>query len=107
LLEDHPSLTAVFVSSDVLCTGVTQAVRDRGMQIPLDISIVSILSSRFAEVVSPPITAVELPAAEMGRIGTEMLIRRLEGHADAPKQLVLAPHLVLRHSTAAPREESL
>lgn len=103
LLDEHPSLTAAFISSDVLCAGAMQAVRERGLSIPEDFSIVSILSSRFAEVVSPALTAVELPAAEMGRIGTELLIRCLDGGQNPPTQLMLPPTLVVRQSTAAMR----
>ncbi|PWH20892.1 MAG: LacI family transcriptional regulator, partial [Ardenticatenia bacterium] len=78
LLEQHPSLTAVVYTSDVQYSGMMQAIYERGLRIPEDFSVVAVVSSRFAEMVTPPITAVELPAAEMGRIGVDLLIRHLE-----------------------------
>jgi DNA-binding LacI/PurR family transcriptional regulator len=104
LLEDNPSPTAAVTTSDALCTGIMQAVRDHGLAIPDGFSIGAVLTSRFAEAMSPPITAVELPVAEMGRIGADILINRLEGGEHPPTQLVLPPQLTIRQSTAAPRQ---
>jgi len=80
-----------------------QAIREHGLRVPEDFSVISILSSRFAEMMTPPITAVDLPASEMGRIGTNLLIRRLEGDENSPTQLILPPRLIVRQSTSVPR----
>ncbi len=103
LLESHPSLTAAVLTSDVLYTGAIQAIREKGMSIPQDFSLAGILSSRLAELMTPAVTNVELPAGEMGRIGTEMLIRQLDGGKSSPTQLMLPATLSVRQSTAPPR----
>lgn len=103
LLENHPSLTAAVYTSDVHYSGIMQAIHERGLRIPGDFSVVSIMSSQFAEMMTPPITTVDLPAAEMGRIGTDLLIRRLVGDKDPPIQLILPPRLTVRQSTSVPR----
>ncbi|MGB9588929.1 MAG: LacI family DNA-binding transcriptional regulator [Armatimonadota bacterium] len=104
LLEKHPLLTAVVYTSDVQYAGIMQAIRERRLRVPEDFSIVCIVSSRFAEMMTPPITAVDLPATEMGRIGTNLLIRCLEGDEKQPTQLILPPRLIVRQSTSIPRQ---
>jgi DNA-binding LacI/PurR family transcriptional regulator len=103
LLESNPERTAVIVTSDALYTGAIQAIREKGMSVPRDLSLAGIVSSRFAELMTPSVTNVELPASEMGRIGTEMLIRQLDGGKSSPTQLMLPATLSVRQSTAPPR----
>jgi len=98
LLDSYPSLTAMVFVSDLQCAPVMQAIHERRLRVPEDFSVVSILSSRFAEMMAPPLTAIELPAVEMGHIGMELLIRYLEGDECVPTQLVLPPRLVVRQS---------
>ena len=106
LLEEHPSMTSAVVASDVLCTGAIQALHERGLHIPEDFSLVAILSSRLAEMMLPALTSVELPATEMGRIGAELLIRRLEEGEQPPIQMILPAALTIRQSTAPPKNQS-
>jgi DNA-binding LacI/PurR family transcriptional regulator len=100
LLDEHPSLTGVVVTSEVLGAGAMQAIREKALRIPEDFSVVVITSSHLAEMMTPPLTGVELPATEMGRIGAELLIRRLEDGKQPPTQLILPAALTVRHSTA-------
>lgn len=99
LLEEHPSLSAVVVTNDVLYFGAVQALSERGLRIPEDFSIVAITSRRMAEMTTPTLTSAEIPVAEMGRIGTELLIRQLEGAGDEPTQQILPARLTTRQSS--------
>jgi DNA-binding LacI/PurR family transcriptional regulator len=76
-----------------------QAIHEKGLRIPDDFSMVAIVSNRLAEMTMPPLTSVELPATEMGRIGTDLLIRRLEEADQRPTQLILPARLTVRQST--------
>lgn len=99
LLAEHPSLSAAIVANDGACAGVIQALHDKGVRIPDDFSIVAKVPSRIAEMMTPSLTAVDVPTGELGRIGAEMLIRRLEGEEEQPMQLVLSPKLTVRQSS--------
>ncbi len=99
LLEEHPSLSAVVTANDRIPAGVIQALHDKGVRIPNDFSIVAKVPSRIAEMMTPPLTAVDVPTGELGRIGAEMLIRQLEGEEEQPMQLVLSPKLTVRQSS--------
>jgi DNA-binding LacI/PurR family transcriptional regulator len=99
LLDEHPSPSALVIANDVLYFGAVQALSERGLRIPEDFSIVAITSRRMAEMTTPTLTSAEMPAAEMGRIGTELLIRRLEGEEEQPTQLLLPAKLTIRRSS--------
>jgi DNA-binding LacI/PurR family transcriptional regulator len=99
LLEEHPSLSALLIANDVLYFGAVQALSERGLRIPQDFSIVAITSRRMAEMTTPTLTSAEMPVAEMGRIGTELLIRQLEEITHQPTQLILPAELTVRQSS--------
>jgi LacI family transcriptional regulator len=99
LLEEHPSLSALVIANDVLYFGAVQALSERSLRIPEDFSIVAITSRRMAEMTTPTLTCAEMPVAEMGRIGTELLIRQLEEETHQPTQLILPAELTVRQSS--------
>ena len=80
--------------------GIMQGIAEKGWSIPDDFSLVAIISSaRAAEMVMPSLTTMEPPSAKMGRVGVELLIRKLEsGEQDAAK-ILLPCRLVIRGST--------
>jgi DNA-binding LacI/PurR family transcriptional regulator len=99
LLAEHPALSAVIIAHDNQYPGVIQALRENNLRIPDDFSIVAIIPPRIAEMTSPALTSIDFPAVEMGRIGTDLLIRRLEGDETQPTQLLLPARLTIRHSS--------
>jgi DNA-binding LacI/PurR family transcriptional regulator len=99
LLAQHPELSAAIVTQETALAGMMRALHDAGLGIPDDFSLVTLLSARQAEIMTPALTAIDFPAAEMGRIGAEMLIGQLEGHVDRPIQRLLRADLTVRHSS--------
>jgi DNA-binding LacI/PurR family transcriptional regulator len=99
LLTRDPAVSAAIVLQDASIGGVFQALHRFGLRIPEDFSIVTLLSKRSAEMMTPMLTAIDFPAAEMGRRGAEMLIQQLEGKLTAPVQLLLRVGLTVRQSS--------
>ncbi len=99
LLSGRRPCTAILTFNERAIPGILQAAQDRGRRIPDDLSVVTISSANAAEMFTPALTALELPIAEMGRIGTEILIRQLEGDAREPAQALLPANLVVRQSS--------
>ncbi|HEX2913770.1 MAG TPA: LacI family DNA-binding transcriptional regulator [Chloroflexia bacterium] len=99
LLTEEPRLSAVITINPWVIGGVTQAANECGLTIPEDLSHISVVSPRYAEMLSPALTAIDLPSAEMGRIGVELLIRQLEDKKLEPVQQLLTPNLTVRAST--------
>lgn len=96
-LEDRP--TAIFASNDVMAMGAMDAVRNRGLRIPDDISIVGFDDIPQAEFVRPALTTVRQPLEKMGRVATQMLLDRLENPNKVPERIELPTELIVRNST--------
>jgi len=96
--------TAIFASNDVTAFGVMEAVRDRGLRIPEDISIVGFDDILQASNVHPPLTTVRQPLEQMGRVATQMLLRYIKDPEQSPERVELPTELVVRASTQAPRD---
>jgi LacI family transcriptional regulator len=97
--------TAVFAANDLAALGVMSAAQRIGLRVPADLSVVGsddIPAGRYA---GPGLTTIQLPIQEIGRLATELLIRRIRGEVppDAPPtHLTLPVELVVRSSTGAP-----
>lgn len=100
-LDDPP--TAIFAFNDNIAIGVIQEARARGLRVPEDISVVGFDDVEHATVVSPALTTVRQPLAEMGRTAVSLLNRLLERQRFETLHVQLATRLVVRESTAPPR----
>ncbi len=79
LLEINPRITAVFVASDVVAMGALLAIKEAGLRIPQDISVVGFDDIPLAEYYDPPLSTIRLPAFGLGWAGGERLIRIIQG----------------------------
>lgn len=96
--------TAIFAGNDEMAIGVMKAARDRGLDVPGDLSIVGFDDLPMASRVWPNLTTVRLPVRDMGRMAAEKLTARSRSLDPAAlDQPEIIPSLVVRDSTAAPR----
>jgi LacI family transcriptional regulator len=100
-LPDPP--TAIFAFNDNLAIGALQAARARGVRVPEDLSIVGFDDTEHAAIVTPTLTTVRQPLAEMGRTAVSLLMRLLERQRFETLHIELGTRLVVRDSTAPPR----
>jgi LacI family transcriptional regulator len=94
--------TAIFAGSDQQALGVYEAARLRGLRVPQDLSVVGFDDLPVARWVSPPLTTVRQPLAEMGRVAAEMLAELVEGATLRTRRVELSTELIVRESTASP-----
>ena len=95
-LPDRP--TALLVCSGMMSLGTIQAIRERGLRLPDDLALIIFDDPIWSRILDPPISTVAQPAYDMGRLATELLLRRL-AQPDAPPRLVrLATHFICRQS---------
>ena len=103
LLSMREPPTAIFAGNDEMAIGVMKAARDRGLDVPRDLSIVGFDDLPMASRVWPNLTTVRLPIRDMGRMAAEKLTARSRGLDPATLvQPEVDPSLVVRDSTAAP-----
>ena len=77
-----------------------QEARARGLRVPEDLSVVGFDDSEHSAIVSPALTTVRQPLAEMGRMAVSLLLRLLENQSVETLRIELATRLVVRDSTA-------
>jgi LacI family transcriptional regulator len=102
LLTRHPELTAVFTSSLAQAIGLLHAARTLGRAVPADLSVIAYDELPVAAYLSPPVTTVAMPLAELGAAAADALVEPLDGGAPNSEVLGSAPELVERASTAPP-----
>jgi LacI family transcriptional regulator len=103
LLDLSEPPTAIFAFNDNIAIGAIQAARARGVRVPEDLSVVGFDDVEPATIVTPALTTVRQPLAEMGRTGVSLLNRLLERQRFETLHVELATRLVVRESTAPPQ----
>ena len=101
LALDEPP-TAVFAFNDMLAIGAMDAARESGVRLPDDLSIVGFDDTFEASIVTPALTTVRQPLAEMGRMAVALLVRLLQQQRIEALHIELGTTLVVRDSTAPP-----
>ena len=96
LLDQPVRPTVIMTTADQLAIGAIQAARERGLQVPRDISIAGFDDIPAAALFDPPLTTVRQPLREKGALGARLL---LDGWEGPPPSLVLPTELVVRAST--------
>lgn len=99
-LADRP--TALFTSDNFMTEGALRAIREQGLIMPTEISIVGFDDFDLTTFVDPAITVVAQPIADLGREAGRLILRRIEGMKDEPQNVNLLARLIVRGSTASP-----
>lgn len=94
--------TAVFAASDTQAFGVLSAARDLGLDVPGDLTIVGYDDIPTADPIG--LTTVRQHLFDSGRAGAEILLREIEQRSSVPPVVTLAPELVVRTTSASPKE---
>jgi LacI family transcriptional regulator len=102
LLDAGERPTAIFAFNDQLAIGAMRAADERGVRVPEDLSVVGFDDTAEAEIVTPGLTTVRQPLAEMGRMAVSLLTRLLGNQRLEALHVELATRLIERQSTAPP-----
>jgi DNA-binding LacI/PurR family transcriptional regulator len=102
LLDRSSPPTAIVAGNDNQAFGVLQALGERGLRVPDDVSLVG-FDDAVAAWATPPLTTIRQPLAAMTAAAFRMLRMDADGVAAQPQHVELATTLVVRESTAPPR----
>jgi len=100
LVSRQQPVTGLVVHNEAVLPMLLDSLRAAGRRVPEDVSVVAIAPADIAELTTPPVSAVDLPAEEMGQRAVELLMAKLAGRPELGMTL-LAPRLVTRASSAA------
>ncbi|WP_308164317.1 LacI family DNA-binding transcriptional regulator [Agromyces sp. ISL-38] len=96
--------TAIVAYNDHIAAGALLAVRQAGLRVPEDVSVIGYDDSLLASNLTPALTSVAVPAQELGRTAVRRALEHQDGDVRDPSQVVtLATHVVVRDSVARPR----
>jgi LacI family transcriptional regulator len=102
LLAQDNRPTAVFVANVTSALGALRAAQEAGLEVPGDVSLVSVHDAELAEYASPPLTVVSMPLYQLGARALELLATTQP--QDVIQEVVSTPvELVVRQSAAPPR----
>jgi LacI family transcriptional regulator len=104
LLSSGKPFTALFAFNDMSAMGAMRALREAGLRVPGDVSVVGFDDIQSAAYQNPALTTVRQPLKAMGRIAAETLlrrIRRLGTDGNCPETMVV-PELIIRETTSTP-----
>ena len=104
LLEKTRDFTAIFCFNATAAIGAIRALKDVGLSIPGDVSVVGFDDVQSAAYATPSLTTVHQPLTEMGRRGAQVLLERIaDRQKEFPAEIVMEPELVVRESTGPAR----
>jgi LacI family transcriptional regulator len=100
LLEKTRDFTAIFCFNDISAIGAIRALKEAGLSVPGDVSVVGFDDILTAAYYTPSLTTVRQPLAEMGKRGAQVLLERIAAREKPfAEEIVMAPELVVREST--------
>jgi LacI family transcriptional regulator len=103
LLDLPEPPTAIFASNDLSAFGAMEAIRERGLSIPEDISILGFDDIPQASIVYPKLTTIRQPLDQMGRVAAKMLLEHIENPERSLRRVTLSTHLIIRDSCQPPK----
>jgi LacI family transcriptional regulator len=103
LLHRGRQFSAIFTASDQLAIGVMAALRDHGLSVPGDVSVVGYNNSPFTQFTCPPLTTIHQPIFEMAQAACFLAIALLRGEKGKEVKRKFEPTLVERSSVSRPR----
>jgi DNA-binding LacI/PurR family transcriptional regulator len=100
VLDARPTATALMVHNDATIAALPTVLRDRGISVPTDLSVVSLYSQDFGRTFSLPFTAIETSPDKLGRDAVQQLVQRIINPEQAGPPVVkfIAPELTDRGS---------
>lgn len=102
ILAAGKSFTAVIAANDMLAMGCYDALAERGLSCPHDVSVTGFNDMPFSDRLSPPLTTLHIQHDELGVQAASLLLEEIRNPGMVPRTLTLDPQLVIRESTAAP-----
>ena len=102
LLQRKGAFTALVCYDDIAAIGAIRAIRDSGLRVPEDISVMGFDDIQSAAFHNPSISTIRQPLTRMGTLAASTLLKRIRGENEIPPVLTVQPELVIRESTCPP-----
>jgi LacI family transcriptional regulator len=101
LLARQDGFTALFAAGDLLAIGAMRALREAGLRVPEDVSLIGLDDIDLGAYLSPPLTTISQSIARIAEAGMGLVLSIIQGKEVDQGTVVIEPYLVERSSTAA------
>jgi len=102
LLGRAPGLTALAVANDLMALGVIAALREQGLEVPADVSVVGFDDIELGRYAVPALTTVRQPLAALAKAAIQLLIGAEPADGSVPGPRLMPVEMVVRGSTGPP-----
>jgi DNA-binding LacI/PurR family transcriptional regulator len=92
----------VYSTNDAAALGALRAVRGAGLSVPGDVGIVAEMDTEALRLADPPLTAIDVNPAQLGREAVSLLVGLVEGDRVTRRRRVVATELIPRTSSTGP-----
>ena len=100
LIRSGIRASAICAGNDLMAFGVLEGIKEAGLRVPEDVSVVGFNDISYARFTSPSLTTVNVPYRLMGAEAARIILDRLANRKAPPQQIIVKPRLVVRYSTA-------
>jgi DNA-binding LacI/PurR family transcriptional regulator len=97
LTLSHPP-SSIFAGNNLLALGAITAIKEKGLSIPEDISIVSFDDQEWTQLMTPKISVARQPTYEMGKLAAELTFHRINDYDCEVNHVILKSELIFRES---------
>lgn len=105
LIDRGNEFTALVCYNDESAFGAIRALKDHGLRVPEDVSVVGFDDMQGASYLNPSLTTIRQPLQHMGVTAARILLQRIRGQATFPDLVPILPGLVIRESTCPPKAQ--
>lgn len=99
LLDRHPEITAISCGNDVLAIGALSAARERGLKVPMQLSITGFDNMEIVRFLSPAMTTINSPSKRMGEHAAEYILKQIKDKSLDIERIELTAELIIRETT--------
>lgn len=97
--------TALLAANEETAIGAVSGLRENGLRVPQDVSIISFNDTPLSALTDPPLTSISTHVELMSETAVDLLVSRIRtGRKQLPLKLVVPPALIERESVAPPRK---
>ena len=97
-LSEKPDITGIFASADILAAGIMAGLREKGVCVPRDKSIVGFDDNYLCQLTNPGLTTIHQDAEQKGVLATDMILAQIRRQPIEQRSLILPVSLVERES---------
>ena len=98
LLSTGLPFSAVVCANDEMASGAINALRDNGLQVPEDVSVVGFDNVEYSSYLSPKLTTINYPMADIGKMAANWILNNVYGNSTMELTHIVLPELVRRYS---------